>query len=240
MKTRNRRAFTLVELLVVIAIIAAITALVLPGLMSRGAVTSVADAEEMFTSAVTMARARSARSGQASSIRLRTDRQGRIEIVVCECVDGDASETDSSKVASASKEPEEIVGVIRPTRKNGSTGSGSSGEASAQQSPAAMESSTAATDGSSEPLDATLAVFTPDGSVHPAPPTPIQIGNEGAMLKVAVDGFGVVRIHERSTQEGLGEFDGDAPGFDEQDPPMDVPRVDSRDVGRPGGRLGLR
>ncbi len=240
MKTRERRAFTLVELLVVIAIIAAITALVLPGLMSRGSVTSVSDAEEMFTSAVTTARARSARSGQASSIRLRTDSQGRIEIVVCECVDNAESDGDSTKVAAASKEPEEVIGVIKPNRKNGSAGSTGSTEIAAEDSTSAMQSSAGATDGSLEPLNATVAVFTPDGSVHPAPPTPIQIGNEGAMLKVAVDGFGVVRIHERSTEEGLGEFDDGQEAFEEQDPPMDVPRVDSRDRARPAGRLGLR
>lgn len=232
MKTRTRRAFTLVELLVVIAIIAALSALVLPGLLTRRSTTSVADAEEVLTSAVSNARARSQRSGQASSVRLRTDGQGRIEVLVA---GGVAPSSEDERVEGDSRDagaadPEEVIGVIRTMHTNGGEGE--------PRTPGSLAGREPGLDAAAPGEVTTLAVFTPDGSVHPAPPAPLAIGNEGATLKVAVDSFGVVRIHERSIEgEGGEEFMGELGGGGGEESSADLPRGAE---GRGLGRVGLR
>lgn len=174
------RGFTLIEIVVVLVIIAALAALVLPT-MTRGAgYSSRDDVTDLLDAAVAEARALSAKKGSAVSIRLRDDESGGVLVVVADgaaLAEEPATDADPPDTSAAD---ELVIGRIR-------------------QSPEKPE----AAEGGSAPRETSLAIVTPDGTVHPGDPAQVRVGSEGDPCKVTLDSFGGVHVGERGAGPGV-------------------------------------
>ncbi len=199
LRGHGRRGFSLIELLIVIGIIAALAALVLPAMTSRGRVSSADDVADLVDAAVAEARARSARSGLTAAVRLRPGESGRVEVVVSGSAPAGGLAGEVSNDAPASLGQEEVVGVIRQSPQRGT--------------PDGKPSSTSP--GTEPAGETTLAIMTPDGAVHPAESSGVRLGEGGETHTVTVDGFGVVHVkHGQSMEAEGGEEAGASPDPD--------------------------